>query len=725
MNTAPAGAWPRLRRGVLIAAAATCTAAAGVVLHATRPPAAPAFDEVRAAYVPSEAWLLDRHGEVIDARRIDHDVRRLAWTPLAEVSPALVQAVIDGEDRRFNEHAGVDWRGIAGAVRDSVQGRRRGASTLTMQLAKLLDAQAAGARRDLRAKLRQMRFALALGHQWSREQVLEAYLNLVHFRGELQGVGAASRLLAGKAPSGLTADEAAVLAALLPQPAARPAQVARRACLRRQQAVGDADCTALTDTAERLLARAQGGEGASASRMASGSRLAPHLAMALLRSPGERVRTTLDAHVQRRAREALARQLQGLAGRNVRDGAALVVDNRSGDVLAYVGSAGPASRAAQVDGVRAPRQAGSTLKPFLYGLALERRYLTSASLLDDSPVSLDTASGLYLPRDYDHVYRGPVSVRSALAGSLNVPAVRALLLTGVEAFRDHLRDFGYASIDRDGEYYGFSLALGSAEVTLWEQARAYRALARGGEVSDLRLRADAPVPAATGRAVSPATAWLVADILSDRAARAVTFGLDSALATPYWSAVKTGTSKDMRDNWCVGFSADYTVAVWVGNFEGDRMQAVSGVSGAAPAWREIMDALHAGQAPAAPTPPRGLVRETLRFAGGIEPPREEWYLEGTAPGAPVRAVDARSGLVRISNPVNGTVIALDPDIPPEVQRVPLAAQGTDARHRLIIDDVELGSADRPVLWQPTPGAHRLALADDSGRIVDHVLFTVR
>jgi penicillin-binding protein 1C len=184
-----------------------------------------------------------------------------------------------------------------------------------------------------------------------------------------------------------------------------------------------------------------------------------------LTAPGQRVRTTLSAPLQHLATDVLARQLGTLGEHNVRDGAAVVVDNSTGDVLAYVGSAGHASSAAAVDGAGAPRQAGSTLKPFLYALAFERRYLTTVSVLDDSPLNLETNSGLYVPQNYDREFVGLVSARTALASSLNVPAVRTLIVVGVEPFRDRLRELGYSGIDRDGEYYGYSLALGSAEVT--------------------------------------------------------------------------------------------------------------------------------------------------------------------------------------------------------------------------------------------------------------------
>ncbi len=285
-----------------------------------------------------------------------------------------------------------------------------------------------------------------------------------------------------------------------------------------------------------------------------------------------------------------------------------MVDNATGDVLAYVGSAGPASRARHVDGVRAHRQAGSTLKPFLYGLALERRYLTNASLLDDSPISLDTATGVYLPQNYDRDFKGLVSVRTALGSSLNVPAVRTLVLVGVEAFRDRLYSLGYADITQDGEYYGYSLALGSAEVSLWEQVNAYRTLARGGIAAPLRIRADDP--AAPPRAYSCRGRELPGHRHPERPRRARRHVRPRQPPEHRRSGAR---SKPVPARICAttGASASrdrYTVGVWVGNFEGDSMRDVSGVTGAAPAWHDIVAALHAQHASRAPAPPPGVVQ---------------------------------------------------------------------------------------------------------------------
>jgi len=693
-------------------------AAVGVIAFTLLWPArVPSFEAVRASYVPSDAWLLDRHGVVIASRRIRYDIRRVAWVSLADVSPALVTSIVQGEDRNFWHHHGIEWRSAAGAARDElVHHRRRGASTITMQLATLLRGRRGGSGlEEWIEKLEQVRTALALERSWTKPQILEAYLNLLGYRGELQGIGAAAAQLIGKTPAGLSAPESAVLAALLPDPGAAPQRVIARACARGRGLRPAVDCGAVRAAAQEILASKQ---------VMVGQSLAPQLANALLTRPGERLPSSLDAGIQRLTRDIVRSRLAALSDRNVRDGAALEVDNASGEVLAYVSSAAPDSRAAEVDGVRAARQAGSTLKPFLYEMALERRYLTAASLLADSPISLDTASGVYIPQDYDHDFKGLVTVRTALASSLNVPAVRTLVLTGVEAFRDRLSALGFSGITRDGNYYGYSLALGSAEVTLWQQAQAYRVLARGGEWSPLSL-VPSPPPAASLRLLAPDATFVVNDILSDPAARTVTFGLDSHLDTNFWTAVKTGTSEDMRDNWCIGFSRELTVAVWVGNYEGDSMRDVSGVSGAAPIWHDIMAALHRGNISVEPPPPAGVTAQLTRFLPPVEPPRREWYLSGTRMAGAQVAVVPSAIRPSIQSPANGMIIAMDPDIPAGHQRVLIAVRGARRGMKVRLNDRMLGSAVGERLWLPRPGSYYLTLEDSQGRPLDRVLFKVR
>ncbi|MCC6194907.1 MAG: penicillin-binding protein 1C [Burkholderiales bacterium] len=682
----------------------------------------PSFDAVRAGHVVSDARLLDRHGAPLNAVRVNAAVRRLAWTPLADVSPAMQAALVAGEDKRFYEHAGVDWAGLAVAAWDSAwraagRQRPRGGSTLTMQLAGLLDADltpAAGAARSLAQKWDQIGAAREIEHAWSKAQILEAYLNLASYRGDLVGIAAAAQGLFGKAPSGLDARESAILVALLRAPGAKPAVVAQRACAVAKAAEFDVACEAVRARASVALA---GGY-----RAVARPGTAPHLATKLLKAND--VVSTLDAGVQAFAAGALRDHLAELAGRGVTDGAVVVLDNASGDVLAYVGSSGSLSHAPEVDGVVAPRQAGSTLKPFLYARVLDDRVLTAASLVDDSPIAIATARGVYAPQNYDRGFHGRVSVRTALASSLNVPAVRTLDLLGVARLHDDLRNLGFATLTEDAEYYGTALALGGADVTLLALANAYRALANGGVYSEPRLRADA-ASAPTRRVFGPAASFVVADILSDRGARSPTFGLDNALATRVWSAAKTGTSKDMRDNWCIGFTSRYTVGVWVGNFSGAPMHDVSGVTGAAPVFRDLVHFLHRHTPSPRPAPPAGVVAQQVAFDPPLEAPRREWFLRGTMMSVVRTGDDSQAAVTpRIRYPVPDGIIALDPDIPAAHQRVALIAFPAAPGLHWRIGEADLGSGAR-VLWSPTRGRHRLVLAGADGGELSAVDFEVR
>ncbi|MCS0612955.1 penicillin-binding protein 1C [Massilia kyonggiensis] len=667
--------------------------------------AVPTPQEVKAAWRSSDTTLLDRHGETIATVRVDMAGRRLAWVALDDISAALGRAVLQAEDQRFMEHGGIDFQAIGKAAWDNLFGlqRTRGASTITMQLAGLLDPKLAprSTGRTWTRKWDQAVAARELEAGWNKRQILEAYLNLASYRGELQGIGAAARGLFGKAPSGLDAGEAAILASLLRAPTAPSRTVAKRACTLARELDARADCAAIEWEVDAAFAR-------TASAPASATTgVTPQFVRRLGGVPGSVIRSTLDGGLQRFTVAALRRHLAELAERNVGDGAVIVIDNASGELLAYVANGGTG----EVDGVTALRQAGSTLKPFLYELALERGQLTAASLLDDTPVDIPTVGGLYVPQNYDHQYRDAASVRTSLAGSLNVPAVRTLMLAGLERFHERLRALGFTSLTEAPEFYGWSLALGSGDVSLLELAHAYRTLANGGLQDGKR------------RVLDARASFIVADILSDRAARSTTFGLSNELATGFWSAVKTGTSKDMRDNWCVGFSDRYTVGVWVGNFDGRSMWDVSGVSGAAPVWRDVMDYLHRDRPSRPPAVPPGLVRQTVRFAPAVEPERSEWFMRGTEV-ALVEMLPPAKRAPRIVYPAADSVIALDPDIPAPLQRVSLRAYG-GAGLRWELDGADAGPADRGAMWTPQPGEHEVKLVGQDGRAVAAARFEVR
>ncbi len=727
--------------------------------------AIPGFDAVRADFHPSETVLLDRAGQPIHRLRTDARVRRGQWVALQGISPALRQALVLSEDKRFYEHSGVDWRAVSSAAWANLWNQRtRGASTLTMQLAGLLDDDLAlgTGGRTLRQKIGQAVMATRLEAGWQKSQILEAYLNLVPFRGELVGIDALSRTLFAKAPHGLQDTEAAIAAALVRAPNARPALVAQRACgvLKAMRGPGAAtDCVALDmQTAVALARRA----------FAASEGIAPHVARRLAAAQGgdapATLPSTLDAGLQRLAQQTLQQHIRELHGRNVEDGAVVVLDNASGEVLAWVGSTGGLSRAAEVDGVTAPRQPGSTLKPFLYAQAIAERRLTAASLLHDSPAHLQTASGLYIPQNYDRQFKGWVSARTALAASLNVPAVRTLVMVSPEPFARQLGALGIV-LKEGGGYYGYSLALGSAEVNLLQLTNAYRALANRGQWCEARLqppallprpsgeragvrggaaaREAAPPSPASGRgresgcrpALNPAAAFIVTDILADPNARARTFGTDSILSTRFWTAVKTGTSKDMRDNWAVGFSERYTIGVWLGN-----------ASGAAPVWAALMRHLHARTPSRPPAPPPGVLRQRVRFGDQLEAARDEWFLPGTqqalfaidSKAASARPASAGGQKVlkseddpavppRITAPQDGIILALDPDIPPARQRLTLLADAggaAPASLRWWIGAREVGRGPQ-AQWLPWPGRHVVQLRDAAGRVQDERRIEVR
>ena len=712
------GSWPkvlgRLRSTVTTVTFVT-TVTIGGTAHAGVAPL-PAFDEVRAGWTSTEGALLDRNGELIHELRVVEQGRRLNWVALDDISPAALSTIIRAEDKRFWRHHGVDWLAISDAALDTwFLSRPRGASTISMQVAARLSAQprSAGKRRNLAQKWDQIEAARALEKAWSKREILEAYLNLSTFRGELQGVGAASRALFGKDPSGLDKPESVLLAVLLRGPNAGADDVARRACQLAADMDLDVSCHQLHELGRIAL---------SAPSVAPRVALAPHVARQLLSAHRPRVRSTLDAGLQAHASAVLQRQLAALADSQVSDGAVLVVDNRTGEVLAYVGNGGSSVRTIYVDGVRAPRQAGSALKPFLYEMALEQKLLTAASLIDDAPVNLITPSGLYVPQNYDRDFKGLVSARTALSSSLNVPAVRTLMLVGTDAFVERLRSLGFDDVVRDGDFYGYSLALGSAEVSLWQLTNAFRTLANAGAFSPLKLEASAPTTPTP--LLEPPAAWIISSMLSDPMARSVTFGLDNALSSRHWAAVKTGTSKDMRDNWCVGFTSRYTVGVWVGNFDGTPMRDVSGVTGAAPLWAELVEYLHRRAPSVQPRGPSGVIARRIEFEQEVEAPREEYFVDGTQLGV-IAAKPAAAVRASIAYPGNGTIIALDPDIPEILQRVRLLLSPTMPGLRWRLDAQDLGSTDSPLLWMPRPGMHELRLIDGHRNEVDRVRFEVR
>lgn len=681
----------------------------------------PSQHQVRYRFKSSDRAILDRNGQIIDEVRVEKKVRRLAWIDLDKVPPSFVEALLRAEDKRFFYHPGFDPIALVKASIYRLVGRSdRGASTLSMQLTELIASNHGtnSRRRTVWQKLVQIEKAVALEMAWSKREILEAYINLVYYRGELQGIGAASFGLFDKAPASLTRPEAAAIAALIRAPNADVDRVRERACWLLNALGAPEECGLLSGSHLSYIEQGY--------RIRPFMKLAPHVGQRLANRPELKdqtlIRSTLDRQIQWVALHALQKQITAMQSQNMNDGAAVILENATGNVLAYVGNVGAASKAQYVDAAVALRQAGSTLKPLIYAKTFDERILTPATVLEDSPLAIAVTSGLYKPSNFDRAFRDLVTVRNALASSLNIPAVRALELLGVETFVQTLRDLGFRDLER-ADFYGPSLALGSVDVRLLELTNAYRTLANRGIWSPLRFSPDVPSDE-TGRTVfTPEAAFIATDIISDRQARASTFGLENTLSTRFWTAVKTGTSKDMRDNWCIGFSEKYTVGVWAGNFSGAPMWNVTGVQGAAPVWQEIMNYLHRNEGSVAPRPPDGVIRTHVHFKHS-EDQRDEVFIKGTEPVN--GEVEAKAEVVsRISYPLEETLIALDPDIPPDNQRVFIQIVAPRPDQNLYLNGRRIGRATNFIPWAPLTGKYRLELRDSGGHVIDNVRFEVR
>ena len=559
----------------------------------------------------------DRRGQLLREVRSPSGTL-LQWVPLASIPSELRTLLLATEDRRFNSHCGLDVLALSRATFNNVYRGRvtSGASTLTMQLARALRPH----RRNLWGKFVEMALALRIEASLPKTRILEEYLNRVDFGPNLRGIGAASQGYFGKSPNALSLSQSALLVGLLKGPSAYALdRHPERAIARRNRELERA--VELHWIARDAMERARAETLQLDQRRSVFA--APHFVSALIQGQlsslswgiggaetkdASRIKVTLDSELQRAAETAVSSIVLTLSKRHVSAAAALVVDNATGDVLAYVGSPNfyDADNQGQVDGVRALRQPGSTLKPFVYAAAFKELGYTAATVLPDLPLSVDTEIGKYSPRNFDDRFRGPVRLREALGNSLNVPAVHVATELGPPTLLRVLHALGFDSLEQKPEYYGPAIALGDGEVTLVELVRAYATLARGGISLPLRAVLEQSIARQTpkgvvnetrpyavpegDRVMDVSTATVITDILKDKTARVASFGARSLLEFDFEVAAKTGTSKGFRDNWVVGYCHRYTVGVWAGNFDGSSMQQVSGITGAAPIFHAILAA---------------------------------------------------------------------------------------------------------------------------------------
>jgi penicillin-binding protein 1C len=536
--------------------------------------------------------VVDRHGVPLYEARSEDGTRGVKLTA-GDLPPLLVAATVAAEDRRFWWHVGIDPVAVSRAALHNVThgGVVEGASTISQQVAKLLLARRTPQRsRGLRGKIEEAILALRLEHRFSKREMLAMYLNLAAYGNQVAGAERASQAYFGRSASMVTPAQAAFLAGLPQRPSGfnpyrgRSSALARqRQVLRRMASAGALTPAGLQEAISERLSFTH----------AASPFVAPHFVEMALASAGggrpARIETTIDRGLQADVSGIIGNRADLLRKHGAANVAVVVLDNASGEWLAWEGSGNyfDAEHGGTINGAVSPRQPGSALKPFTYALAFERGY-TPASVLPDVPSNFPTAETgvLYTPRNYDGRYRGPLLARLALAGSENVPAVALASELGVPDLLRFLRRAGLTTFDRNASYYGLGITLGNAEVRLDELVGAYAAFARGGEwVSPVYVRG---APQERRLLVSPRTAFWITDVLSDPEAREYIFGRGGSLELPFPVAVKTGTSQAYHDNWTIGYSRHVTVGVWVGNFDRTPLRDSTGVTGAGPIFHSVM-----------------------------------------------------------------------------------------------------------------------------------------
>lgn len=705
----------------LTAAVATCT------LLALRP--------LPKSLLPDDSGLkriqyLDRAGRPL-SYTYENSWNYQAQIELYRMPEFLKMAFIQAEDQRFYQHRGNDWLALASAIYQNVKNLRvvRGGSTISEQVVRLLHPRG----RNIWSRWLEMWEARGLERRFSKAQILEFYLNQVPYAQRRRGVQEAASILFDRDLDTLNRREMLALAVLVRSPAKLdPRHVAQKSkellskrvdsLLNRLELAGQVSAQEKKDIlAEELELRD-----------ARPPLEASHFLRFVSNNLGDasharyaRARTSLDSEIQGFVQKLLDTRVKSLKKRQVANGAALVVDNESQQILAWV-NAWPSGPNGQIDAVLTARQPGSTLKPFLYALAIQDGW-TPATIIEDAPLPRAVGVGLKSFRNYSGSFYGAIRLREALGNSLNIPAVQTVSFVGRGAFYDFLHRLGFETLNKHPDFYGEGLALGNGEVRLYDLVRAYSVLAQDGVLSELNFLLDSTTsPPSPKRLISADVSSLIANILSDPSARQHEFGQANLLNFPAQTAVKTGTSSDYRDAWAIGYSARYTAGVWMGNLDRTPMLEVTGSSGPAVVLRAIFAKLESRFDSQPLKLSQNLVsRKICRISGKLArdgcPVMDEWFLaqhvptdacaieHGNSKEVQVPTVSQDSG-PRLELPTPGLTLALDPRIPDNLEAFPLTLAPGLRPHRTqwFVDDVLVGSSregERKFMWPLKSGQH--------------------
>jgi penicillin-binding protein 1C len=713
----------------------------------------------------------DRNGNVLRVT-LTADQKYRIWTPLKEISPAFIEATLRFEDKYYDKHPGVNPVSLLRATWSLLSSgqTRAGASTITMQLARLRYHLRT---RTVTGKLRQIVYAIELERHYSKAQILEAYLNLAPYGRNIEGVGAASEIYFSKSAARVTSAEAVALS-VIPQSPTRRALVAGGENERVTNAQQRWYLRSTTKETPALTFRA---EARTRQQLT-----APHFVQQVLESrtaTTEKI-TTLDLALQQMLEKRVADYIAQNRDRGIQNAAALLIDFKTMEVLAQVGSSdfSKIEIQGQVDGTRRPRSPGSTLKPFVYALALDQGQIHPLTLLKDAPHTF----GDYNPENFDREFLGPIRASDALARSRNVPAVTLASELSHPTFYEFLRNAD-VSLSKPASFYGLSLPLGGSEVTMEDLVRLYAALANGGRLQPLHRFLHEPATTTKTRIFSPEAAFLTLDMLGKTPRPGMTNADLSRIAPVFW---KTGTSHGFRDAWSVAVFDRYVLAVWIGNFDGKRNASFIGRTAAAPLLFQMIDGLRTREParfePHLPPPELNLKRVEFCSVSGQLPTSfcphrtESWFIPGISPIATCDVhrevlVDASTGLRVVQDDGKQTLKrevfefwpsdllalferagvprklpppfspAMDNELlsrgghPPKINLpanemtisqqsantpgIPLRAETETGVRKLywFADKTFLGACDahEVLCWKPAPGVYQLIALDDHGR----------
>ncbi len=572
------------------------------------------------------------------------------YAPLKNISKTTQQAVVASEDKDFYKHSGFSVPGLANAVWQNVKpgGIDSGGSTITQQLVKnaLLTKQ-----RSLVRKYQELVLSVEIERRYSKDEILEMYLNSVYFGEGSFGIEDAAKTYFSTSAKNLNTAQASTLVGLLPAPSAySPISGSKKKTeVRQDYVLGRMQEDGYITKAQQVKAD---NEKLSYAPQKDDDFQAPHFALMVrddliskygeqqISRSGFRVKTTLNLDWQKQAEEAVKAQVAALSYSNVSNGSAVVIDPKNGEVRALVGSVDwNNSEFGKLNIATAERQPGSSFKPFVYATGIENKDFTAGTIMHDKP----TDFGGYSPKNYNLGYSGNVTVRKALANSLNIPAVEAMQMAGVDPVIKQTRELGITTI-KDDINYGLPLALGTTDAKLTEMTNGYATFANQGNKNDITTYTSIKdknnkviykYTPKNKRVISDETSYIMSSMMSDNAARAGTFGSSLTIDRP--AAVKTGTTENYRDAWTIGYTPRIAVGVWIGNNNGALMSSVAGSSGAAPIWRSIMQNVTAGTPYEQFTQPSSvLVRDFCAANGGVSSKAgintvKEYFRPGTVP----------------------------------------------------------------------------------------------